>query len=427
MIATYVISILSFAFLGLPLFAVMGALAIGLFYMQEIDISSVAIEMYRISNSPTIISIPLFTLAGYFLSESGTPKRLLNLFQSFLGKVPGSLAIITLILTSFFTAFTGASGITIIALGGILLPMLLKQGYDKSFSLGLITTTGSLGLLLPPSLPLILYGIVAKVDIDKLFIAGLIPCALLVLLLGIYSIYKDPHRTLFKSNHTLDSSTSTKMSLKHALYQARYELPLPFIILGSIYGGLLTTSETATLTLVYVLLMTFVAYKDLNFKKDFSRITSESCSLIGAILLILCCAMGLTNYLVDDEVPKKILHLFKDTIENKYVFLLFLNIFLLIIGCLMDIFSAIIVVLPLIIPLVDAYDIHPIHLAIIFLTNLEIGYITPPVGVNLFIASFRFKIPILTLYKVSIPFLAILLLGLLIITYVPMLSLFFFT
>lgn len=423
MIASYVVSILTFAFLGLPLFAVMAALALGLFTFQDIDISAVTIEMYRIANSPTIISIPLFTLAGYFLSESASPKRLLNLFQSIFGKIPGSLAITTLVLTSIFTAFTGASGVTIVALGGLLLPMLLKHGYDKSFSLGLVTTTGSLGLLLPPSLPLILYGIIAKVDIDQLFIAGIIPCALLLVLLATYAILKDPN---FRQPKNFISSTQEqKINIKQALYQARYELPLPFIILGSLYGGLLTTSETATLTLLYVIIMTFVGYKDLSFQKDFGRIVNDSCCLIGAILLILCCAMGLTNYLVDDEVPKKILELFKGTIENKYIFLLVLNLFLLIIGCLMDIFSAIIVVLPLIIPLAQAYDIHPVHLAMIFLTNLEIGYITPPVGVNLFIASFRFKVPILTLYKVSLPFLLVLLIGLMIITYFPMLSLFF--
>jgi C4-dicarboxylate transporter DctM subunit len=421
MISSFVFSILSFALFGLPLFAVMGALGIGLFMLQDIDISAVAIEMYRIANSPTIISIPLFTLAGYFLSESQTPNRLLNLLRSLLGSVPGSLAITTLLLTSIFTAFTGASGITIIALGGLLLPMLREHGYDEKFSLGLITTTGSLGLLLPPSLPIILYGIVAQVDIDQLFMAGIVPCALLVILLAAYSLYKDPHLKKKLS----EKNDRPVLPWKEALYQARYELPLPFIILGSLYGGLLTTSETATITLVYVIAMTFWWYKDLSFKKDFYRIVNESCSLIGAILLILCCAMGLTNYLIDDEVPKKILTLFKEFIDNKYVFLLVLNIFLLIIGCLMDIFSAIIVVLPLIIPLAEAYGVHPIHLAIIFLTNLEIGYITPPVGVNLFIASFRFKVPILTLYKVSVPFLIVLLLGLLVITYVPALSLLF--
>lgn len=425
MISSFILSILSFAMIGLPLFAVMGALGIGLFMFQDIDIAAVAIEMYRIANSPTIISIPLFTLAGYFLSESNSPKRLLNLLQSLFGKVPGSLAITSLILTSIFTAFTGASGITIIALGGLLLPMLLKHGYDENFSLGLITTTGSLGLLLPPSLPIILYGIVAKVDIDKLFMAGIIPCALLVFLLALYSLYKDPNLKRNLLSSTVSKNLEDTLPLKSALYQARYELPLPIIILGSLYGGLLTTSETATVTLLYVIAMTFWGYGDLSFKKDFYRIANESCSLIGAILLILCCAMGLTNYLIDDEVPKKILGLFKEFIDNKYIFLFVLNIFLLIIGCLMDIFSAIIVVLPLIVPLAEAYGVHPLHLAIIFLTNLEIGYITPPVGVNLFIASFRFKVPVLTLYKVSVPFLLILLLGLAIITYVPAISLLF--
>lgn len=419
MTAFFVLFIIFLAILGLPLFAVMGSLALGLFHINDIDISAVTIEMYRLANSPTIISIPLFTFAGYILAESNSPKRLLNLFQTFFGKIPGSLAIVTLILTSIFTAFTGASGITIVALGGLLYPILTRHGYSENFSLGLITTTGSLGLLLPPSLPIILYGIVAKVDIDKLFLSGIVPCAILVILLSAYSVYKDPHK------RDIPASDKSPLSFRQALYQARYELPLPFLILGSLYGGLLTTSEIATLTLLYVIMMIFVFYKDLSFKNDFPKIAIESTSLMGSILLILCCAMGLTNFLVDDEIPKKILSLFKGTIENKYVFLLVLNIFLLIVGCLMDIFSAIIVVLPLIIPLVESYGIHPIHLAIIFLTNLEIGYITPPVGVNLFIASFRFKVPVLTLYKVSIPFLILLLIGLALITYIPFLSLIF--
>jgi len=409
------------ALFGLPLFAVMSAVALGLFSLAGIDLAAVAIEMYRLASSPTIISIPLFTLAGYFLAESKSPTRLFQLFSSLIGDIPGSLAIVSLIVASVFTAFTGASGITIVALGGLLYPMLLNYGYSQKFSLGLVTTTGSLGLLLPPSLPIILYGIVAKVDIDKLFLAGLLPCLILILLLAGYAIYQELKFPIINKKTAL----LNRPTIKSALFQARYEIPLPFIILIGLYGGFFTTSETATITLLYVFVMEFFLYKDLKIKNDFGRIVAESMGLVGAILLILCCALGLTNYLVDEEVPKKILSLFQQYIHNKYLFLLILNIFLLIVGCLMDIFSAIIVVLPLILPMAVAYDIHPIHLAIIFLTNLEIGYLTPPVGVNLFIASYRFNRSVIEMYKVSFPFLIMLLIGLLIVTYVPQISLIF--
>jgi tripartite ATP-independent transporter DctM subunit len=413
----FILLVLLLVFLGLPLFAGMSTLAIGLFYFSDIDISAVAIEMYRLASSPTILSIPLFTMAGYFLAESKSPARLLQLFSAMTAKLPGSLALVCLLVTSVFTAFTGASGITIVALGGLLYPMLLSHGYSQRFSLGLITTTGSLGLLLPPSLPLILYGIVAKVDIDQLFLAGMIPSILLILCLATYAVYVEKKFKLKKSdNHTT-------VSFKSALWQARYELPLPLLILGGLYGGFLTTSETATVTLLYCLFMVFVGYKDLSVKKDFVRIVGQSSTLVGAILLILCCALGLTNYLVDAEVPKMLLAFFKSYIHNKYLFLALLNIFLLIVGCLMDIFSAIIVVLPLLLPMSAEYGIHPIHMAMIFLTNLEIGYITPPVGVNLFISAFRFNRSILEMYKVSLPFLCVLLVALLLITYVPLISL----
>lgn len=411
---------MTLALLGMPLFALMGSIAMLLFFRADIDLAAVAIEMYRLANSPTLITIPLFTLAGYFLAESKSPQRLLLLFASMFRGFPGSLALIALIISAIFTAFTGASGITIVALGGLLYPILLQHGYSDKFSIGLVTTTGSLGLLLPPSLPLILYGIVAKVDIDQLFWAGLVPCLILILFLATYGYLQEKKIPL-----KVQKSAINMVPLKKALFEARYELPLPFIILGGLYGGFLTTSETATLTLVYVLVMIFFLYRDLNFKRDALRICQESMGLVGAILLILCCAMGLTNYLVDEQIPAQLLMIVKEHIHNKYVFLLVLNLFLLVVGCMMDIFSAIIVVLPLIIPMSLVYEIHPLHLAIIFLTNLEIGYITPPVGVNLFISSYRFNRPIMELYKASLPFLVVLLLALLLITYVPFLSLVF--
>lgn len=401
------------ALLGTPIFAVMILIAATAFSFSGIEISVLAIEAYRLASAPTLLTIPLFTFAGYLMAESKSPQRLLIFTQSALGWLPGGIAIVSLFICAFFTAFTGASGVTIIALGGLLFPMLIKENYGEDFSLGLITTSGSLGLLFPPSLPIILYGIVAKVDIDKLFLAGLLPGMLLILILSGYSIYKgnSVKRTPFHFE-TFFEGVKT----------ARYELPLPIIILGGIYSGLITPTEASAIAAGYVVIMVCFLYKDVHFFKDLPEITKKSMSLVGAILLILCCAMGLTNYLVDEQIPMKILASMQDLISNKWVFLLFLNIFLLIVGAMMDIFSAIIVVVPIILPIALEFGVDPVHLAIIFLTNLEIGYITPPVGINLFISSFRFDRSVLELYRVTIPFLLLLIVALLIITYVPWIS-----
>ena len=411
--------IFGFALFGAPIFAVMAAFALAAFYFSGVEISAVAVEIYRLSSAPTILTIPLFTFAGYVLAESKAPVRLLRLSKALLGWLPGGTAIVCLFVCAFFTAFTGASGVTIIALGGLLYPILIEEGYSEKFALGLITTCGSLGLLFPPSLPIILYGIIAKVDIDDLFLAGLIPGIILMIILGTYSIIQA------RENKSKNLVFSLK-EVKAALWEARYEIPLPIFVLGGIYGGYVTATEASALSAFYVLMVNTFVTKDLSFTKDIPKVIVESLTLVGAILLILCCALGLTNYLVDEEIPMKILGMMSTFITNKYLFLLVLNIFLLIVGCLMDIFSAIIVVVPLILPIAEQFGVNPMHLAIVFLTNLEIGYITPPVGINLFISSFRFNRPVLELYRVSVPFLFLMLFGLIIITYIPWLTLFWF-
>jgi C4-dicarboxylate transporter DctM subunit len=413
-------SILGFALFGAPIFAVMSAFALSAFYFSGIELSAVSVEIYRLAGAPTIITIPLFTFAGYVLAESKAPMRLLRLSNAFLGWMPGGTAIVCIFVCAFFTAFTGASGVTIIALGGLLYPILIQEGYSEKFTLGLITTCGSLGLLFPPSLPIILYGIIAKVDIDDLFLAGLIPGIILMVILGTYAIYKARNNKI-KTKHVFSFS-----EVRGAIWEARYEMPLPIFILGGIYGGIVTATEASALSAFYVLITNTFITKDLSLTKDIPKVIVESLTLVGAILLILCCALGLTNYLVDEEIPMKILATMSTLITNKYVFLLVLNLFLLVVGCLMDIFSAIIVVVPLIIPIAEQFGVNPLHLAIVFLTNLEIGYITPPVGINLFISSFRFNRPVLELYRVSIPFLFLLLLALIMITYIPWLTLFWF-
>lgn len=410
------LGIISLAAIGTPLFVILGLAALSAFSFTDVETSAVAVEIYRIASAPTLLTIPLFTFAGYMMAESGSPKRLLRLADASLCWAPGGVAIVSLVICAFFTAFTGASGVTIIALGGLLFPILKSEGFTEKFSLGLITTSGSLGLLFPPSLPIILYGLVAKVDIDQLFKAGMIPGVLLIVILSLWAIYNGEKRGPKKKFDGGEFVAAFKGSFLEVL--------LPVGVLVGIYGGFATASEAAAMTAFYILIIECFIYKDLEVMKDLPRIILDSMSLVGAILLILCCALGITNYLVDEEVPMQILEFMRTFLTNKYSFLIFLNLFLLVVGAMMDIFSAIIVVVPLIVPIATDFGVHPVHLAIIFLTNLEIGYITPPVGINLFISSFRFKRPVTELYKASFPFLLLLLVALMIITYVPALSLF---
>ncbi|MBX7148192.1 TRAP transporter large permease subunit [bacterium] len=403
------------ALLGAPLFIIFGAVALLSFSQAGIDTSAIMIEFYRMAAAPTLITIPLFTFAGYMMAESSTPKRLVNLTQAIIGWMPGGLAVVTLLACAFFTAFTGASGVTIIALGGLLYPILLKEKYDDKFSMGLVTSCGSLGLLFPPSLPIILYGLVATVSIDKLFLAGILPGLLLIMVLGAYSIYMGHKSGVRRVPFEFSN-------LGKSIKEAIWEIPLPIIILVGIYGGIITASEAASVTALYVFIVHVFIYRDLKIFTDIPRIIRESMVLVGGILIILGVALGMTGYIVDAQVPFKIFNWVSQYISSQFMFLVCLNLFLLVVGCLMDIFSATIVVVPIITPIAYKYGVDPIHLGIIFLTNLEIGYLTPPVGLNLFISSFRFKKPIFELYRIAIPFLILLIFCLMIITYVPWLS-----
>jgi C4-dicarboxylate transporter, DctM subunit len=404
------------ALLGAPLFAIIGAIAMMSFSGAEIDTSAVIVELYRISSNPTLVAIPLFAFAGYMLAESKAPTRIVNLARALLGWLPGGLAIVALITCAVFTAFTGASGVTIVALGGLLFPILVSEGYGERFSLGLVTTSGSLGLLFPPSLPLILYTVVSKISIDQLFVAGLLPGFLLVIALSVYSIRHGIHVNVPRTKFSVGTALT-------AIRNAAWEVPLPVIIIGGIYSGLFTATEAAAITAFYVLIVEVFVYRDLKLFTDVPRVMRESMLLVGAILMIIGTAMGLTNFLVDDEVPMRLFEFTKSFISSPVVFLIILNFFLIIVGMMMDIFSAIMVVVPLIIPIAAAYGVNQVHLAIIFLTNLEIGYLTPPVGLNLFISSLRFGKPVFTVVRSIVTFTIVLLIALVIITYVPDLSL----
>ncbi|UCD66127.1 MAG: TRAP transporter large permease subunit [Deltaproteobacteria bacterium] len=405
------------AILGTPLFVVISALALLSFYSIEIDLSVVIIEMSRLSDTPLLLSLPLFIFAGTLLAESGTPQRLLRLSQVLLGWMPGGLAVVSLIVCAIFTAFTGASGVTIFAIGGLLYPALIKDNYSERFSLGLITSSGSLGLLFPPSLPLILYGVISETRIDQLFLAGILPGILMLILLVAYSMAKGPTR------QSKEQEKPTHKDMLAGLKDAAWELPLPIIVLGGIYGGIFVAGEAAAVTALYVLIVEVFIYRDIPIKK-LPKIMIQSMVLFGGILVVLAASMATTNYLVDQEVPMRLFELIREYISSKYTFLLLLNIFLLIVGSMLDIFSALVLVVPIIIPIAEAYGVNLVHLGIIFLTNLQIGYCTPPVGLNLFLASYRFEKSVVTLYRATLPFLALLMITLIIITYFPLLSLF---
>ncbi|NOX88874.1 MAG: TRAP transporter large permease subunit [Calditrichaeota bacterium] len=419
MIAILIILILILlTLLGTPLFVIISSVALLAFHLNGIDSSAVIIELYRMTSQPIFLAIPLFTFAGYLLAESNTPKRLVNLSKALIGWLPAGLAIVALVSCAVFTAFTGASGVTIIALGGLLYPIMLQENYPEKFTLGLLTASGNLGLLFPPSLPIILYGLVAQTPIDQLFAAGIIPGILMIVLLSIYAFIF--HRKHIKE---LRKERPTKKHLFRVIKESGWEIPLPFIIIGGIYGGIFTATEAAAVTAIYVFFIEVFIYKDISLFKDLPAVIQKSMIMVGGIIVILAAALGLANYMTDAQVPAKILASMKSIITSQFMFLLFLNLFLLVVGALMDIFSAIMVIVPLLIPIANSFGIDPVHLGIIFLANLGIGYSTPPVGMNLFIASIRFDKSITFLYRSALPFLLILLIALVLITYIPELSL----
>jgi tripartite ATP-independent transporter DctM subunit len=413
--------LLLLAILRAPLFVVIALSAMIGFYSQEVNLSVISIEVYRLAEMPILIAIPLFTFAGYLLGESKASTRLVNLTNSLMGWMPGGLAIVAIFACALFTAFTGASGITIVALGGLLYPALKQAGYLENFNLGLLTSSGSLGLLFAPSLPLILYGVVAQqmdldqpVSISDLFLAGIFPGLLMLVMLVLYSMLQPRDRSRrepFNLRAAID-----------AMLAAKWEIPLPFLVLGGIYGGYFAISEAAAVTAVYVLIVEVLIIRDIKVS-ELPGIMRDAMVLVGGIMIIIGVSLASTNYLIDAEVPTRMFAFIQSHIDEKLTFLILLNLFLLVLGMMLDIFSAIVIIVPIILPIAVGYGIHPVHLGIIFLANMQLGYFTPPVGMNLFIASYRFDKPVITLYIATIPFFVVLLVAVLIITYWPMLSL----
>ena len=409
------IILLVLAVFGAPLFTIIAASAMAGYLKEEIDLMAIIIQVIGMSSLPFLSAIPLFTFAGYILSESNAPQRLVRVTRAMLGWMPGGLALVCLAACAFFTAFTGASGVTIIALGAILYPALKHDGYPDKFNLGLVTSAGSLGLLFAPSLPLILYGVVSSVSIDDLFRAGLAPGILMLVMLSGYSMWIAGH-----SDQQLHPFSFKELG--SALREAIWELPLPIVVLGGIYSGFFAVSEAAAVTALYVLIVEVGIMREIKLP-DLPRVMRESMLLVGGILIILGVSLASTNYMIDAGVPQQLLAYMSDFVSSPASFLALLLVFLLILGAILDIFSAIVLVVPLILPIAAEYGIDPVHLGIIFLAAMQLGYLTPPVGLNLFIASYRFEKPIMNVYSATFPFLMILLLSVLVITYWPSLSL----
>ena len=414
--APWLVLILASTLLGGPIFAALGGAAVFLFLADWVPLAAIPAESYRLAVSPTLAAIPLFTLTGFLLAEGGASERLLRVFRALFGWAPGGTAVVCAVVCAFFTVFTGGSGVTILALGGVLFAALSADGYRERFSLGLLTSSGSLGLLLPPALPLILFGIVAQVPIEDLFIGGILPGLLLIALIAAWGIREGLR----------GGARRTRVSgaeIGQAVWAGKWELFLPVVIVGAIFSGYATLVESAALAALYAFIIQCVVHRDLKVGKPLLAVFRQCTVLVGGVLIILVVAMGLTSWLVDAQAAQRLVELAQDNIESKILFLLLLNVFLLLVGCLMDIFSATVVVVPLIIPLGLAFGVDPIHLGIIFVANLELGYLTPPVGLNLFLASYRFERPLLEIYRAAVPALVILGVGVLLITYVPVLTL----
>ena len=417
---------LIFALCGGPLFVAIALGTLGAYLGVEplaIDGANIFVSMGALLDKPHLLPIVLFIFTGYLLAHSGTPKRAVRLAEAIVGWIPGGLAIVAVVTCAFFTSFTGASGVTIIAIGGLLYPILIQRGYPERFNLGVLTASGSLGLLFFPSLPVFIVATVyslsttaSTVEPEAIFVAGLIPGLLLVLALSLWAVQaglvNNVARTRLDFSEVIDATKG-----------AIWEVLLPVFLVLAFQLSIIGIHEVATFLTFYVFIMEVFLYKDIDIKKDMPRLISESMALAGAIVIILAVVLGMNNYLKDQQVPQQLLAMVQSVIESPLVFLIALNIFLLIVGCLMDVFSATVAVLPLIIPLAESFGIHPLHLCIIFLTNLEIGYLTPPVGLNLFISAFHFKKPVFSVYRAVVPAIGILLVCLVIITYIPGLTL----
>lgn len=412
------VALLGAAFIGVPIFVVIGGSALVLFAADGVTVAAIPVEAYRIVVSPSIPTIPLFVLTGYLIAEGKAGERLVRLFRALFGWMPGGLAIAVALVCAFMSTFTGASGITILALGGVLLPVLVSNGYPERFSLGLVTASGSIGLLFPPSLAVILYGVIAQVPIPDLFKAGIGPGLFMVAAVGTLGIVTGLRSNVPRPPFELREAMA-------AVWHAKWEIGVPVVAITGIFGGMTTLTEAAAITAVYVFVVQSFIHRDIHPIRDLPAVLLKCVTLIGGVFVILGVAMGLTNYIVDAEIPMKAVAWVEANIDSRILFLLALNLFLLLVGAMMDIYSATMVVVPLIVPISRLFGIDPLHLGMIFLVNLQLGYLTPPVGMNLFLAAFRFERPLSEICRAVLPFLLILIAVVVLVTYVPALSLMF--
>lgn len=416
-----IVIILMLTLLETPLFVSIAGLSLVCLLSSDFDplvVQAILIEMNRLATMPTLVALPLFTMVGCMLTASGAPRRMMAFLEAVVGWLPGGSAMAALVACAFFTALTGASGVTIVAMGAVLYPILNEQ-YGQKFSLGLLTTGGSLGLLFPPSLPIILYGVVAQIDIGRIFKSALLPGLLLLLVLSAYAFLMGLHAP----HRNMESKGFSWREVCITFIAGIWDWLMVALILVGVYGGFVTIAEVSAVVLVYVIVVECFILKEIHWRHELPSIMVESAMLAGAIVIILGMALGLTSYLVDAQIPNRILNLLIQLTENKYLFLSGLNLFLIGVGCIMDIFSAIVIVIPIIVPVALSYGVDLYHLAVIFLVNLEIGYSTPPVGMNLFVSSLKFQQPVTVLYRASVPYLILLLICLLLVTYLPELSL----
>jgi len=403
------------ALVGAPVFVAMGGVALVLFFRDGVPVSAVTADIYRLMVSPTLPAVPLLTACGYVLAESQASQRLVRFFRALFGWMPGGVAVLVAAVCALFTTFTGGSGVTIMALGGLLLPILLKDGYKEGFSLGLVTASGSLGLLLPPSLPVILYAVVANVPADSLYLAGLLPGLLLILIVAAYGMFVGRHLTAHRQAFQWREAFA-------AGWGAKWELSVPLVVIGLFVSGLTTMVEAAAVAFAYAMVVECFITRDIHWRRELPGVLVKASVLCGAVLILLSSALGLTSWLVDAQIPDQLLAFVRSHIHSQAVFLLALNVVLLVLGSVLEIYSAIVILAPLVAPIGAAFGVDPVHLGVVFLANLELGFLFPPAGLNLFLSSSRFGKPLPELYRHVVPFLVILGIGTLAITYAPQLT-----
>ena len=399
--------------LGIPVFVAMAGIAMALFFRESgpIGIAAVPTATFNLVSSSTLPAIPLLTAAGYVLAEGGAARRLVRAYKGLFGWMPGGVAVMATFTCAVFTTFTGASGVTILALGGLLLPALLEDHYPEDFSVGLVTAAGSLGLLFPPSLPVILYGVVAQAPLEHLFIGGLLPGLLMILIVSAYGVWMGR-----KSNAPRNPLRPREAA--RALWDAKWDLGLPLLVIVSVGSGYATVTEAAALAAAYAIVVELVVFRSIQ-PRDLPRVLVHASALVGSVLILLGCALGVTSWFVDAEVPSRLVQWMTQHVTSPALFLLMLNAVLLVLGSVLEIYSAIVVLAPLVAPLGEAYGIERIHLGVVFLANLELGFLFPPMGLNLFLSASRFGKPLPWVYRKALPFLLIMSAGVLAITYLP--------